>query len=230
MKLAHWIINTFTCFPLQKFAPFYTKVLTIVGLCGFLFLSSCTERTSPSEDTAVIKASMKKENVIELTEEDIVEIKESFELNEKSGWYHHKQWGDVWPQRRTLFADINKTGYYTLCSNYYSKHGLDHDHIEVVVDDVTFKSRKVKLNSSDHDSKKRNGKTFEVNSYSNYGDEGILKAIAQSDMSKPITIRFIGKNGTVVTDELNDDDRKALVECFQMSILLRKENQQIGKR
>ena len=207
--------------------------MALVGLGAFFALSSCTERTSPSPDSTIIKASMNsttQQNIIQYTEEDIQNIKSLFELNEKSGWYHHKQWGNTWPQRRTLFADVNKTGYYSLCSNYYSKHGIDHEYIEAVVGDKEIKSRKVELTSDDHRTQKRNGKTFEVNYYSNYGDEGILEAIAKSNPEQEITIRFIGKKGVTVEEILDSEDRKALTEALQLSVILRKENQQIGKR
>ena len=164
-------------------------------------------------------------SLIELTDEDIVELKEQFRKDKS--WFRHNHWGDTWPQRRTLTADVNESGYYYLSSNYYNKYKIRHQYIEVEIAGETYTSQKAE--SKDRVTEKRNGKIFEVNSYSNYGDDGIFKAIAQSKEGETIKIRFIGKNGTTVDGELSPEDRQALVDCFKLSMVLR-QNQKIGSR
>ena len=233
MKLAHWFQKRITCFyPQNETTPrVATRLMTVGSLFLLIVLSACTEQTANNNDSAVLKASMTSEemtpnSLIQLTDEDVAELKEQF-TKDKS-WFRHNHWGDTWPQRRTLTADVNESGYYYLSSNYYNKYKIRHEYIEVEINGQKYSSQKAE--SKDRVTEKRNGKIFEVNSYSNYSDDGIFKAIAQSKEGETIKIRFVGKNGTKVDDELSPEDRQALVDCFKLSMVLRQDQKKLGSR
>jgi len=140
----------------------------------------------------------------------------------QTGYYYHNLWNKAWPKRRTLFADINKTGYYYLCSVYHGDRNLKHSSVTVSIGDQKIVSDKVDLTSDrDHRTQKDGSKFFETNYYTNYRDKKIFETIGQNP-EKVVKLRFDG-NEAYVEGELPENDKQALVDCYQLSLVLRSE-------
>lgn len=158
------------------------------------------------------------------TEEAIKELKDKFIFDEEAGYYYHKHWNKSWPKRRTLTADVNKTGYYYLCSNFYGNKGIKHSQVMVKFGEEKISTEKMDLkNETDHRVENTgDGNVFEVNYYTNYRDNKIFETIGKSESGKDILVRFVG--ATSYTEEaLPQSDYEALKDCYNLSLLLRYE-------
>jgi hypothetical protein len=221
-------INTQTNDFLRKYS-----VMIMVVLAAFMF--SCGGNKSASGEQAeteeVTEADDQSSGGMTFKEEDIKALKDKFIFDEEAGYYYHKHWNKSWPKRRTLTADVNKTGYYYLCSNLYGNKGLNHDMVEVKFGEETMKTDKIdRKNASEHQTQKTDKGTFEVNYYTNYRDKGIFDRIGKSENGKDIVVRFVAPGYTSYADEpLPQSDYEALKDCYQLSLVLRYEAAQGGQ-
>lgn len=195
-----------------------------MGLCALalaLFLFSCSGPATPATDTEATATETAEQaaDAITFTQDDIDALKAKFVFDEATGYYYAKHWNRTWPKRKTLTADINQTGYFFLCSNYYDDKAIKHTKIKVTIGEEVFESDAVELDSQDHRTEKAGAKNFEVNYYTNYRDKGILKAIANSSSDAEIKVAFIGK--TTRESILPKSDIQALKDCHNLSLVLR---------
>ena len=180
--------------------------------------SSSSEASQSAESTEESSGS-----AMSLTENDIEALKAKFVFDEGSGYYYHSHWNNEFPSRRTLTADINKTGYFILRSNFFGNKGINHSKIEVQIGEGEKMSSDAidRKNNSEHVVQKTgDGKVFEVNYYTNYRDKGIFESIGKSDGQK-IQVRFIGTESYTKFEELKALDVDALKECYMLSLILR---------
>ncbi|RMD98631.1 MAG: hypothetical protein D6816_15990 [Bacteroidetes bacterium] len=192
------------------------------GLC-VLQWSACSQSTATGSGPVVQKAASKP-GEWSFSVKDIEGLKAKFEYDAQTGWYYHKHWGSKLPKRRTLTADVNDSGYFVLCSNFFAPQKLDHTSIEVHIGEEVLKSDAVELDGPEHRIEQNDHGIFEVNYYTRYRDNGIFQKIGTAG-DKAVNVRFMGKRG--YTDaELPRSDRQALLECFQLSLVLR----QVGAR
>lgn len=195
-------------------------------LAACLLAGACTPpaSTSKNANNGVVKTAATAEKPsttnLQFSPQDIEELKSKFTFNEETGWYHHKHWGTNLPKRRTLTADVMRNGYFLLCSNYYAPEPLEHRAVEVTLGETTYQTREIDIREKAlHKVRETANGIYELNYYSNYGDEGIFEKIGLSDEST-IKIRFIGENAYTKA-ELPRTDLQALRECFQLSLVLR---------
>lgn len=196
----------------------------MIALLVIFTLMSCGgpsgSTAAKTETTKTEEAPAKKANTISFSEEDIAALKDKFIFDEASGFYYHKQWNKTFPKRRTLTADVSKTGYYYLCSNYYGK-GVSHNRVSVKIDGETMNTERISIRKeAEHrTSKDKNGSKWEVNYYTNYRDNKIFDAIAKTE--GPVQITFKGEDATTKYEDVNSKDIEALKECHQLSLLMR---------
>ena len=213
---------------------FLQKISVMILVVVAAFLISCggnkgTTGEAQAEDTAT--ETEQKSGGLTFKEEDIKALKDKFIFDEAAGYYYHKHWNKSWPKRRTLTADVNKTGYFYLCSNLYGNKGLNHDMVEVKFGEETLKTEKVDIkNASEHQTQKADNGVFEVNYYTNYRDKGIFDRIGKSESGKDIVVRFVAPGYKSYADEpLPQSDYEALKDCYQLSLVLRYEAAQGGQ-
>lgn len=161
------------------------------------------------------------EGTMSFTEEDIEALKAKFTLDE-SGWYNHTLWSKSLVNRRTLTALVYSNGSFVLSSNYYAEKALKHNQIKVKVGDMekALESNKVDLKSNQHQVQEAEGKIYEINSYSGYGDNGIFQAIAESPKNTPVNVTFQAKSARV-EGEISRADIEAIRDCHKLSLVLR---------
>lgn len=178
---------------------------------------------SQGSETQIVKTAnvpeTEKKDALSFTEADIKELKDKFVFDEKTGWYHHKHWGQKLLKRRTLTADVNRSGYYMLHSNYFAAKKLNHTGVQVKIGEESIISEKIALDSDHHRKVSDSKGEFELNSYAKYGDNGIFQKIGKSGDTS-INVRFITKKG-YTEQELSKADQQALQDCFRLSLILR---------
>ncbi len=217
----------YACFRFLNITHVHVKNFRRLGV-GILVIAlavcmnSCSNASQNTEqpETELSKASASK-NLIELSfsYQDIEALKAKFDFDEKSGWYHHKHWGNKLLKRATLTADVNQTGYFLLCSNYYAAKGINHSSVEVEIGDEALVSATIEKDSKQHSVQKTAKGVFELNRYTNYADKGIFQKIGTSENAE-VNLRFIGKDA-YIKSSLSKADQKALQDCFQLSLILR---------
>ncbi|MDX2245539.1 MAG: hypothetical protein SF052_02100 [Bacteroidia bacterium] len=196
----------------------------IPGVSMVLLLSSCggsDEKTA--EETATAETTQPEtKGGVTFTDADIKALKEKFTFDEAAGFYYHNHWNKSWPKRRTLTADVAKTGYYYLCSNFYGNKGIKHNYVTVSFGEEKSSSEKVELtNDAEHRlGNTDDGNLYEVNYYTNYRDNKIFETIGKSESADNIKVRFVG--AVSYTEEpLPKSDYDALKDCYQLSLVLR---------
>ena len=188
--------------------------------CGDSASSTATTDEDTTEETATTEETTGGDSFA-MTPEDIEALKAKFTVDE-SGYYYHNYWGKRWPQRRTLKAVVNQTGYYYLSSVYFGEKAPNHNRIIVKVGDQSMNSDRVKLNSDDHQTQKDGSKKYEVNNYTNYRDKGIFEAIGKAPEGTEVSIRFDGPD-SYSEAPMSANDFTAVKECYQLSLVLRME-------
>ena len=181
--------------------------------------SAATEEATQQEDATAQSSG----SAMSLTEKDIEALKAKFTFDEATGYYYHNHWNRNFPTRRTLTADVNKTGYFYLCSNFYGNKGINHSKIEVQIGEGEKMASDAinRRETSEHVVQKTaDGKVFEVNYYTKYRDKGIFEAIGKSEGEK-VQVRFIGTESYTQFEELKALDVDALKECYMLSLVLR---------
>ena len=204
----------------------FRKISVLMMVAVAAFLISCSgEKKAEGETAEATQEEEASSGGMTFNEEDILALKDKFIFDEEAGYYYHKHWNKSWPKRRTLTADVNKTGYYYLCSNLYGNKRINHDKIEVKFGEEKLVSDKIdRKNASEHQTQKTDKGVFEVNYYTNYRDKGIFDRIGKSESADGITVRFVAAGYTSYVDEpLAKSDFEALKECYQLSLLLRAE-------
>ncbi|MEM6807564.1 MAG: hypothetical protein AAF696_39565 [Bacteroidota bacterium] len=194
-------------------------MFTLISCGGPSGSSTAAKEEAPAAEE---EAPAKKGNTISFSDEERAALKDKFIFDEGSGFYYHKSWNRATPKRRTLTADVNKTGYWVLYSNYYGK-GLNHFRVDVKVNGEKMKTGDISLkNASEHiKSKDKNGQKWEVNAYTNYRDNKIFEAIGKTEGA--VEISFIGPDATTKFAEIASADIEAIKDCYQLSVLMRYE-------
>lgn len=196
-----------------------TLLLAVLFAVGMMF-PACSDTATQSDASAEeVSEVAEEEGVVSFTEDDIEALKAKFSVDE-SGWYTHNTWGKSLVQRRTLTAIVNATGYFALSSNYYADKPLKHTHIKVKFGEEELESNKVDLASADHQVQEVEGKVYEINTYSKYGDNGIFQKIAESPKNSEIKVTFQAKSARV-EETLSKADIDAIKDCSQLSLVLR---------
>lgn len=186
--------------------------------------SSSTSTTSePSEAETADNPEASSEDEIVFTEEGIAELKSKFTFNEEAGWYYHNHWNQRAPKRRTLTADVNKSGYYYLSSIFYANDGIKHTQVQATIGEEKIKTEAIAQSENENTTMKADDRTFEIINYTNYRDNKMLEAIANAE--EEISIRFIGPD-SYSDAELPASDQRALKDCYQLTLVLRAEAQQ----
>ena len=188
--------------------------------CSFIWVSCGGNSGGAAAETAAEEV-VEEEGTLSFTEEDIEALKAKFTVDE-SGWYNHTLWGNNLISRRTLTALVNASGYFALSSNYYAEKPLKHIQVKVKVGDAekALESNKIELGSTDNQVQNVEGKTYEINTYSNYGDNGIFQAIAESPKNTEVLVTFQAKNSRV-EEKISRADIEAIRDCYQLSLVLR---------
>ena len=212
-----------------KFRLFVTCLL--IGVLAFSF--SCSESgqkqapqdtTTTDDDKATPTEASNDEgsrDAMSFTEEDIEALKAKFTYDEASGWFSHNLWAGRAPKRRTLYGQVQKTGYYQLCSNYYGSQAVNHTRVIVTVGDEKFTTNSLK--KADRTVQKDGDSRYETNCYTNYGDNGLLEAIFNAPGDTEVSIIFDNPDRSSAAVPLPDNDRQALKECWQLSLVRRME-------
>ena len=151
--------------------------------------------------------------------EGIQELRARFSYDEVTGWYTHQHWKEQPLARNTLLASVNENGYYILSSNYYGEKRLDHTHVIVQIGTQRLGTDKIKPGEAEHIVQYVQNKIVETNRYTEYRDKALFENIANSGELE-IRIRFQARTAHVEA-LLPDEDRKALIDCFQLSVLNR---------
>ena len=209
--------------PITGFRADRLLVAAMIAL-GVMLASCSNTATQGAADATAAEAEADETGVISFTEDDIKAIKAKFIVDE-SGWYNHTLWGKSLVPRRTLTALVNGTGYFVLSSNYYADKPLQHTHIKVKIGEEEVESNKLDLKSTDHAVQTVAGKTYEVNTYSRYGDNGIFQKIADSPRNTEVQVTFQAKNARV-EEKISKADIDAIRDCSQLSLVLRMEQAQ----
>ncbi|MEZ4777296.1 MAG: hypothetical protein R3D00_29235 [Bacteroidia bacterium] len=198
------------------------SVVLLLSSCGGGSSEKATDETTTTESET--PAQTENKGGMTFTEADINALKAKFSFDEAAGYYYHNHWNKSWPKRRTLTADVAKTGYYYLCSNFYGNKGIKHNYVMVSFGDQKISSEKLDLkNETEHRvGNTPDGNVYEVNYYTNYRDNKIFETIAKSASVDDIKVRFVG--ATSYTEEpLPKSDYDALKDCYQLSLVLRYE-------
>ncbi len=203
----------------------YRNLFMAIFLLGSFSIYSCGPSGQQSAETSTETPSAEEEasandGELVFTEESIAELKSKFTFNEEAGWYYHNHWNQQAPKRRTLTADVNKTGYFYLTSVFYAGNPIKHTYIEATIGEEKMKSEKIAQSENENNTMKSDDRVFEIINYTNYRDNGILEAIAKSE--GPVNIRYWGPD-SYSDAELPASDKRALVDCFQLSLVLRAE-------
>jgi hypothetical protein len=179
--------------------------------------SGSTSGSADQSETTGEKAA--DDGKITFTPERIAELKAKFEVDSASGWHTHSHWGKSLARRATLSVEVNPTGYYVLSSNFVSGKAIDHTHIVVTIGDSTYTSNTVDLKSPEHSATTSEGKVYEVNRYTKYGDNKIFQKIAESG-DAVVKVRFVAKDAHSDI-ELTPEDKAAIEDCYYASLLAR---------
>jgi len=132
------------------------------------------------------------------------------------GFYNHKRWGNYWPNRTTLTAGVNSSGYAWLNSNYHADDWLFHTKITVLIGEDKYQSATVPSYNDNNRRENEGGKVWEVITYEN--EKAILRAIS-SNVDKTIKVRFTGdKYYHDIT--LRSGDKQAIAECYRLAELI----------
>ena len=199
----------------------FLVLFTFMG-CGETQTESSTEETTATSTTDA-DTQADDGNSMSFTKEDIDALKDKFIFDEASGYYYHKHWNRNFPTRRTLTADVNKSGYYYLCSNMYGNKRINHRKVTLKMGDEKLTSATIDLrNKKEHRKQAGEGRNkFEVNYYTNYRDNGIFDAIGKNP--GPFEVSFIGTESFTQFEKLTSLDVQALKDCHQLSLVLRAE-------
>lgn len=205
----------------------FFSMLLVLGIC----IISCSSPSSSSTTAEVEEAETAETSETDessgdelvFTEEGIAELKAKFTFNEEAGWYYHNHWNQRAPKRRTLTADVNKTGYYFIASVFYANDGINHTQVETTIGEQKIKTEAIPQSANENTSMESEDRIFEIINYTNYRDNGLLEAIANAE--EEISVRFIGPD-SYSDAELPASDQRALKDCYQLSLVLRAEAQQ----
>ncbi|MEL6194718.1 MAG: hypothetical protein AAFR66_21845 [Bacteroidota bacterium] len=190
----------------------------MLSMVLFLSFTACGGGAAPAEAEAETESA--EEGDLSFTEEDILALKDKFIFDEETGWYYHKHWNQASPKRRTLTADVMATGYFILTSNFYANKGIKHSKIIATIGETKITSGEVKTAEDDNQTTQDGDRVYETIRYSNYADNGIFQAVAQTSEDQAVNVRFVGAK-SYSDAEIPKSDVDAIKDCFYLSIILR---------
>ncbi len=139
------------------------------------------------------------------------------------GWYTNKnQTATNSFNRKLLKVLVNSSGYAYLEDQYYGDDWIFHTRVKVIINDKIYESADIPTYDENNNEFNGSGSVWEEISYTTDRDNGIIKAIAESD-SSIIKVRFVGKQ-SVSDFTLANIDQQAVKDAYELSELIKKVN------
>jgi hypothetical protein len=156
---------------------------------------------------------------------EVLKTKFNYKYDEFNGigWYTNKnQTAANSFNRKLLKVLVNSSGYAYLEDQYYGDDWIFHTRVKVIINDKIYESADIPTYDENNNEFNGSGSVWEEISYTTNRDNGIIKAIAESDDSA-IKVRFVGRQ-SISDFTLANVDRQAIKDAYELSELIKKVN------
>lgn len=211
---------------------FGTTTGKVVGVIAILMIigavSGSDDKKSPSSGSTkstVATAAPVDPVKLEADKARLAELKKKFDYKydefEKKGWYMAKTQAvaNIY-NSQMLGVHVNNVGYAYLEDQYYGSDWIFHTRTEVKIGEAIYKTDDIQTYDDNNSTNNSGGSVWENISYTAERDNGIIKAIAESE-DQPVKVRFAGGSGGVKDFTLTKRDQQAIKDAYELSNLIK---------